>query len=88
MHDADAVRERVARPRERDRLAVEAQLTAVRAEGAREDLEQRRLAGAVLADERVRLARRDVEADAAERAHGAERLAEVAEGDGGDAHAF
>ena len=88
VHDADAVRQRVARPRERDRPAVEAQLAAVGAEGAREDLQQRRLAGAVLADERVRLARRNVEADAAERAHGAERLADVAEGDRGGAHAF
>ena len=41
--------------------------------------EQRRLAGAVLADERVRLALGDVEADAAERVHGAKGFLDAVE---------
>ena len=61
--------------------------TAGRASGSRrvgpddagEDLEQRGLAGAVLADQRVRFALGDVEADAAQRVHGAKRFLNAVE---------
>ena len=61
---------------------AERHLAAVRAQAAREDVEQRRFSGAVLADDRVRLAARDRERDVAQRGDGAERLVDVLEGDG------
>ena len=61
------------------RLAAPDEIAGVGADDAGEDLEQRGLAGAVLADEGVRLALRDRERHAPERAHGAERLLDVAE---------
>ena len=51
-----------------DGVAVEADLAGVGAGEAVDDLHQRALAGAVLADERVHLARVDVEVDAIVRA--------------------
>ena len=60
--------------RRRERLALPAHLAAIGLDESGEDLQQRRLAGAVLADQRVRLALGDVEADAAERVDGAERF--------------
>ena len=53
---ADAALERVARAAEVQPLAVPVQLAGVGLDDAGQDLEQRGLAGAVLADERVRLA--------------------------------
>ena len=53
MDDADAGGDRLARAREMDRLAVEAQGSRVRPVDAGDDLDQRRLAGAVLAEKRV-----------------------------------
>ena len=44
---------------------------------ARDDLDQRRLAGAVLAQQRVDLAGMDVEADAVQRPHAGKRLAQA-----------
>ena len=48
---------------------------------AGEDLHQRRLARAVLAEQAVDLARRELEAHAVQHAHGAEVLADAGEGD-------
>ena len=50
-----------------DRLAVDQDLALVRPVHAGEDLDQRRFAGAVVADEPERLAALDVEADALQR---------------------
>ena len=71
-------------PRQQGIRAVERQAgdgdgTGVRTMGPRHDLDQRALAGAVLAHERVHLARAHVEIDAAERADGAERLGDAAD---------
>ena len=61
------------------RSSVPGELAGVGPDDAGEDLEQRGLAGAVLADERVRLALADGEGHPVERLHGAERLAHVVE---------
>jgi hypothetical protein len=53
MDHGDARRERLARGAEAQRAAFEPQLAAIGRAHARDDLHQRRLAGAVLADERV-----------------------------------
>ena len=52
-----------------DRLAVDKDLALVGALGARENLHQRRFAGAVFADESEHFAREQGERDAVERAH-------------------
>ena len=83
MHQPDATGQRVARPGERDRRSVQAQLSAIRTQAPGEDLEQRRLARAVLADDRVRLAVRHRKRHIAQRGDGAERFVDVAEFDGG-----
>ena len=57
VHHADAFVERVARRVEVHRLAVEEDLALVRPVEAREDVGEGRLAGAVLAEQRVHLAR-------------------------------
>ena len=69
---ADPVRERVARAREGQAPVVQPDLAAIRRDDAGENLEERRLAGAVLAHQGVRLAGAHGKADAAERPHGAE----------------
>ena len=53
MDDADAGRDRIARTLEADGRAVEPQLALVGAIDAGDDLDQRRFAGAVLAEQRV-----------------------------------
>ena len=53
MDDADAGGDRLARAVEADRRAVEPQLALVRTIDAGDDLDQRRFAGAVLAEQRV-----------------------------------
>ena len=58
-------------------LAVEDDGAGVRRDAADADVEQRRLAGAVRADDRVRLAFLDCEVDVAERVQAAEALADV-----------
>ena len=68
---ADAVLDGLARARRRERLSAPADLAAIGPDQPGEDLQQRRLAGAVLADERVRLALRHIEADAAQGVDGA-----------------
>ena len=64
---SDAERTRLPRSADLDRVAVEANLAPVPAQGAGHDLDQRRLAGAVLAHQRVDLAGIDPEIDALER---------------------
>ena len=74
----DAAALRLARrPDRRDELAVELDLAGVRGVDAAEDLDQRRLAGAVLADERVDLAGAQLEGGVADRLGRAERLGDV-----------
>ena len=63
VHHADACPDRVLGRRERDGLAVDDDLSLVRPRQAVEDVHQRRLAGAVLAEQRVHLAAPQVEVD-------------------------
>ena len=72
MDRGDAVLEGLVRAGERDRLAADADLAGVRLVDAGEDLHQRRLAGAVLADQRGHLARIERQADIVQRAHARE----------------
>ena len=60
------------------RAPVDQDLAGVRLIDAGDDLDQRRLARAVLAEQRVNLAGADVERDAAQRAHAGKALLEVA----------
>ena len=57
-----------------------------RALGAGHDLDQRRLAGAVLADQRVDFARAKIERDAVERADAGERLGDGLSGEQDGVH--
>ncbi len=59
------------------RLAADRDDAAIRPMHPAEDVRQRRLAGAVLADQRVDLARHDVEGDVVERQRRAELLAQA-----------
>ena len=65
---------RVMRVVDLNRVAVEVDFSLVGGADARDRLDQRRLAGAVVADQRHDLARVHVEVDLAERVHGAEVL--------------
>src|SRR5262249_29422155 len=67
LDEADAVPDGVTRRPVADRLAVDEDLAGVGRDGAGDDLAQRRLARAVLADERVDLAGGELEADVGER---------------------
>ena len=60
---------RVERRAEVHRLAVEPDLALVRVQGARERLDQRRLAGAVVADDGEDLARVELEVGAVDGGH-------------------
>ena len=64
-------------------LAVEQEAAGVGPVHAREDLDERRLAGAVLADEAVHLAGEQLDVAVLERVHGAEALLRVLEGEDG-----
>ena len=64
---------------ERGGAAVEGDLAGRGREGAGDDVDQRRLAGAVLADEADDLARRDAEVDAMQHGHVAEALRDSAD---------
>ena len=75
--DGDAGRVRLRGRVEDDLLAVDQHPPAVGPVHAGEDLDERRLAGAVLADERVRLAAAQLDPAVLERAHRAEALARV-----------
>ncbi len=82
VHHADPGVERVARRGERDRLAVEEDLALVRPVEAGEDVRERRLAGAVLAEQRVHLALGRLEVDAVVRDDAGEPLGDPAQRDG------
>jgi hypothetical protein len=69
VDDGDAQRLRVARARHSHRLAAEPHGAGVRPVHAAEDLDQRALAGPVLAQERMHLARTQLEAYLLERPH-------------------
>ena len=71
---ADAVADGVARLVDVDRPTVDPDLAAVGAIEAGEDVHQRRLAGAVLAEQRVQLARTELELRVVEGDRGAEAL--------------
>ena len=79
VDDLDAEVHRVLRPRDVDLLALEEDLAGIRAVNARDRLDQRRLAGAVVADERRHLAAVHVEVDVGECLDRAEGLRDVAE---------
>ena len=90
LHDVEVVAQReilvddldpeaagVLRPVDLDLTALEDDLAAVRRVRSGDALDQRRLAGAVVADERHHLAASHLHVDAAQRLHRAERLGEV-----------
>jgi hypothetical protein len=77
MDDADASPLGVARAVERARCAGELDGALVRCVHARHDLHERRLAGAVLTDDGVHLARPDIEVDVVEDAYAEKRLADA-----------
>ncbi len=78
-HRADAELEAGARRGDPDRLAVDQDLAFVRLLHAGEDADQRRLAGAVLAQQHMDLARLEVERDAVIGDHAGEALGDVAD---------
>jgi hypothetical protein len=78
VDDADAGALGIERVRERDAASEQRDLALVGVVRAAEDLHQRRLAGAVLADQRVHLADAAVEVDAVDRGDGAEALHDAA----------
>ena len=78
MNDADAERLRLARARTVDRLAVEEDFAGIRLIDAGEDLHQRRLAGAVLAHQRMHFAAIEIESRAAQRMHAGKALLDAA----------
>src|SRR5262249_5604202 len=90
VHHAEPVLDRVLGPRERGAPAIDQDLALVRPVEAVEDLHERRLAGAVLADEGVDLALADGEVDAVVREDAREALRDAAhldgEGELGSAH--
>jgi hypothetical protein len=84
VDEADAeLPEQPGRQRQRDGPAGDLELALVRAVEARQDLDQRRLAGAVLAQQAVDLACPDLKVDGAERLDAAEVLGEPASGQRG-----
>ena len=74
VHHADAVLDRRLGRAELGRLAVDPDLALVRLVEAVDDVHQRRLAGAVLAEQRVHLALAQVEVDAVVRDDAGEAL--------------
>ena len=72
VHHADPVHERVTGSRQCQPSIVEPDLPFVGRDDAGKDLEERRLAGAVLTHQGVRLAGSHAEADARQRPHGSE----------------
>jgi hypothetical protein len=83
MHHADAMADRLARGADSDRLAVDADLTAVGFIKTVQDRHQRRFAGAVLADNAVDDAALDDEIDVVVGVNGAEALIDADQFDGG-----
>ena len=78
VDDGDAALHHLVRIGVADGLAGDGDLALVAAVGAGEDLHQRRLAGAVLADESEDLAGEHVDVDVVEGAHPRKRLADAA----------
>jgi hypothetical protein len=83
VHHRDTGVERVPRRVELDRLAPQPDLPAVRTVEAGEDVRQRRLAGAVLAEQRVDLAGGRLEVDVLVGDDGGEALGDPPQGDCG-----
>ena len=83
VHHADPGLDRIPRRVESNRLSVELDLARVRAIEAGQDVRQRRLAGAVLAEERVHLARRRLEGHAVVRHDAGEQLGDPHHANGG-----
>ena len=83
-HRGDAQFGRVARAPEMHRLAVDQDLAGARAIDPGEDLDQRRLAGAVVAEEAMHLSGMDLDVDVAKRDDRAEMLRHAAKLDGGN----
>ena len=83
VHHPDPGVDRLARRREVDLLAVERDRPRVRAVEAGEDVREGRLPGAVLAEQRVHLARGGLEVDAVVRDDAGEALRDAAHRDGG-----
>jgi hypothetical protein len=81
MHHRDPRVERIAGGVELDRLAEERDLTLVGPVQPRQDVRQRRLAGAVLAQQRVDLAGRRLEVDLLVRDDGGEPLGDAPQRD-------
>src|SRR5205823_254200 len=79
MDHADAGRDRVARRGEVDGIAVDDDLAGIGTVDAGEDVHQRRLAGAVLTEERVDLAGPDLEVDPGIRQNAGEGLGDAFE---------
>src|SRR5207248_2875361 len=79
VDDLDAELDRILRRVDVDLLTLEDDLAAVRRVRTRDALDQRRLAGAVVADERHHLSVSHLEVDVREGLDGAERLRDVAE---------
>ena len=74
VHRADPELERLARRRDDGLDALDANLPGIRADEAGEDADQRRLAGSVLAEQAVHLARPEPQVDGVVREHARERL--------------
>ncbi len=82
VHHADAVPDGVGRAGDGHRPAVDLDLALVGRVEAVEDRDQRRLAGAVLADDAVDRARHDLDVDRVVRLHRAETFRDAAQPDG------
>ena len=78
VHHPDPRVERVARRRQRDGPAVQLELALVGVVQARQDVRERALPGAVLAEQRVHLADRHLEVDGVVRDHAGEALRDPA----------
>ena len=78
-HGRNAQRLRVARVAEGDRLAVDEDLTRARPVDAGQHLDQRRLAGAVVAEQAMHLAGIDLDVDVLQRPDRTERDADAAQ---------
>ena len=78
VHHADAGGQRIGRTGDPHRLALDQDLAGIRRIGAEQHIHQRRLAGAVLAEQPEDFTRRDAEIDGLVRLDGAEALGDAA----------
>ena len=86
MHQPDAERMRPLRRGDLDGPAIDQDLAAIGPEDTVDNVHQRRLAGSVLAHQRMHLALAEREADTVERTHRAEILADIADFEGEGLH--